>query len=146
METLWIIDGTGRHQKINAKNISGADVTASTLCLALAIYFEARNQPIQGQLAVAYVVLNRVADKRWPDNVCDVVYQRKQFSFFSDGKSDRPTDRKAWRKARALAVVATLTVDATGGATHYHANYVAPSWGLCLRPVRVIGQHVFFRF
>ncbi len=121
-------------------------MTASTLCLALAIYFEARNQPIQGQLAVAHVVLNRVADKRWPNNVCDVVYQHKQFSFFSDGKSDRPTDDKAWRKSRALATVATLTADTTGGATHYHADYVAPVWGLCLRPERIIGQHVFFRF
>ncbi len=121
-------------------------MTASTLCLALAIYFEARNQPIKGQLAVAHVVLNRVADRRWPDNVCDVVYQHKQFSFFSDGLSDRPDDKRSWNKAQVLAKVAMLIGDSTGGATHYHADYVAPAWGLCLRPVMVIGQHMFFRF
>ena len=120
-------------------------ITTSTLCLALAIYWEARNQPIEGQLAVADVVLNRVADSRFPNSECEVVYDHKQFSFFWDGKSDTPLEEAAWEKAQALASVAILTPGITKGATHYHADYVSPFWSVCLKPVKVIGNHVFFR-
>ena len=82
---------------------------AIIMCLALNIYFEARNQPIEGQLAVAQVVINRVLDDRYPDHACDVITQgptypdsnlpirhKCQFSWYCDGRSDRPTDFDAW--------------------------------------------------
>ena len=120
-------------------------MTASALCLALAIYFEARNQPIEGQVAVAHVVLNRIKDKRWSDNACDVVYARHQFSFYWDGKSDRPREPNAWRMAQDLASKVFELPDPTSGATHYHSTGVQPYWSRCLVPTQVIGDHVFFK-
>ena len=121
-------------------------MTASLLCIALAVYFEARGEPTAGQLAVAQVILNRVEDRRFPNNACDVVYQRHQFSFFWDGKHDRPTDKGAWDQARAVALTATAINDTTSGANHYHADYTQPYWAEGRTPVRVIGRHVFYRF
>ncbi|NQV20067.1 MAG: cell wall hydrolase, partial [Rhodospirillales bacterium] len=105
-------------------------------CLAQAIYFEARSEPIEGQAAVAEVVLNRVQDKRFPNTVCGVVFQnekwrhRCQFSFACDGRSDRPRERKSWQQARKIAavVLAGAEDDMTNAATHYHAVYVQPGW------------------
>ena len=82
-------------------------MTAAT-CLALAIYWEARNQPTIGQLAVAQVVVNRVESKRWPSTICDVVWQKKQFSWTHDGKSDRPKEKTAWRKSKMLAALVKI--------------------------------------
>ncbi len=120
-------------------------LTTSTLCLALAIYWEARNQPIKGQLAVADVILNRVADKRYPDNECEVVFQHKQFSFYWDNKSDKPLEENAWHKAKELAKVAVIVPGTAKGSTHYHTTEVQPTWSLCLAPVTEIGDHVFFK-
>ena len=72
-------------------------------CLSLNVYFEARNQPVAGQVAVAQVTMNRVADPRYPDTVCEVVYDHKQFSWYWDGKSDRPVEEEAWEQAQLIA-------------------------------------------
>ncbi len=114
-------------------------------CLAIAIYFEARGEIEVGQAAVAHVVLNRVASARYPNDVCAVVKQKYQFSFYWDGKSDRPAEPRAYMQAMlvALAVVDGEIPDPTGGATHYHADYVAPNWGF---PVTArIGRHLFYK-
>jgi N-acetylmuramoyl-L-alanine amidase len=130
------------------------------ICLALNIYFEARNQPIRGQVAVTQVVLNRVADRRYPDRVCDVVYQAKknrsgkilinkcQFSWYCDGKSDEPTDMDAFRWAIhvALRVLYGFYPDNTHGATHYHSNEVNPKWAISKNKTVVIGDHLFFKW
>jgi len=120
-------------------------ISTSTLCLALAIYWEARSEPVLGQIAVAHVVLNRVASKRYPGNICEVVYQYKQFSFFHDGKSDKPLDENAWRQAKALANAAKVMSDTTKGSTHYHTDYVEPFWSRGVEPLVVIGKHLFYR-
>jgi len=122
-------------------------------CLAQAIYFEARGEPLEGQRAVGNVVLNRVADPHYPKTVCGVVFQneharhRCQFSFACDGLADTPPDTRAWHHARKLA--ATLLTskrhDDTGHATHYHANYVQPDWANALQPTVDIGHHLFYR-
>ncbi len=125
---------------------------AEVTCLAQAVYFEARGEPFEGQLAVAQVVMNRVADRRYPDTVCGVVFQnehrrhRCQFSFACDGKSDRARDARAWRDARKLAamVFAFDLKDVTGNATHYHADYVDPKWSRVLPLTTVIGRHLFY--
>ena len=116
---------------------------AST-CLALAIYFEARSEPVSGQLAVAYTVQNRVADKRWPDNTCDVVWQRRQFSWTHDGKSDKPKDVGSWVVAQHLAN-AVLAGEINFTATHYHADWIdQPSWAKRLNRIGKIGRHIFY--
>ncbi len=123
------------------------------VCLALAVYFEARSEPIAGQKAVAEVVLNRVQDKRFPDSVCAVVFQnekwrhRCQFSFACDGRSDRPRERRPWAQARKVAavVIAGISKEMTSTATHYHATYVRPSWAKRLERTVQVGRHVFYR-
>ena len=75
----------------------------AVLCLALNVYFEARSEPINAQFAVAEVTMNRVNSDAYPDTVCEVVWQRKQFSWTHDGKSDNPKDGHAWRVALAVA-------------------------------------------
>lgn len=122
-------------------------------CLALNIYFEARGEPEEGQLAVAHVVLNRVADRRWPDNACAVIAQGWpedgafcQFSWFCDGRSDIPRTGAAWRDANRLAkrVFWGGSTDPTGGAFWYHADYVSPWWSKFLRRGPKIGHHIFY--
>ncbi len=122
-------------------------------CLAQAVYFEARSEPLEGQLAVAQVVLNRVRSPYWPDRVCAVVFEgeqrrhRCQFSFACDGRSDNPKNRRAWRLAKMVALVALdgLWRDVTGHATHYHAVYVTPAWRAAMAPTVRYGHHVFYR-
>jgi hypothetical protein len=122
-------------------------------CLALNIYFEARSEPSKGQRAVAHVVMNRVADRRFPDTVCKVVRQggerirhRCQFSWWCDGRSDRPRNLGIWERARAMAqdVYWGRSQDPTEGALWYHADYVMPSWGRVFERGPKIGRHIFY--
>jgi spore germination cell wall hydrolase CwlJ-like protein len=120
--------------------------------LAVAIFFEARDQPLAGQYAVAEVVMNRVMSDRWPDTICEVVFQPKQFSFTHDGKSDRmetyakdnPIEWRAMKQARAVAeqVFSEGHVEMTS--THYHALSVRPSWAKHYKLDGRIGDHVFY--
>lgn len=122
-------------------------------CLAQAVYFEARSEPLEGQLAVAQVVLNRVGNPRYPGNVCRVVFQnetwrhRCQFSFACDGLSDRPREPYAWEVAKRVSMVAKygFWYDVSGSATHYHAEYVQPHWREDMQPTRRHGRHLFYR-
>jgi spore germination cell wall hydrolase CwlJ-like protein len=115
---------------------------ANTNCLANNIYYEARNQPIEGQIAVAKVVLNRVEDERWPSSTCSVVYQNKQFSWTSTSPSEPKGE--AWQKAKTIAVLAYILPDPTNGATHFHANYVQPYWAKKFKKKKSIGDHIFY--
>ncbi len=122
-------------------------------CLARAIYFEARSEPEAGQIAVANVILNRVKSKRYPNTICEVVYDGAdrfnscQFSFACDGKHDSPRGQKEWAKAKKLAARA-LAGDAyvrvVSTATHYHADYVNPSWSGAMKRLIKIGRHIFY--
>ncbi len=126
---------------------------ADERCLAQAVYFESRSEPLAGQLAVAQVVLNRVRSPAWPDSVCAVVFQnerwrhRCQFSFACDGRSDRPREARAWRIARMVARVALDGdwPDITRHATHYHADYVRPAWQAAMIRTARYGRHLFYR-
>ncbi|MCB1496898.1 MAG: cell wall hydrolase [Bauldia sp.] len=124
-------------------------------CLADAVYFEARGESREGQIAVAQVVLNRVESTYYPNTICGVVYQnqdkhnRCQFSFACDGKSERVADRSAWRRAVDVARSVLLSggkvrIAAVGDATHYHATSVRPVWAGEMRRVDVIGSHIFY--
>lgn len=126
---------------------------AEETCLAQAIYFEARSEPLEGQLAVAQVILNRVSDRRYPASVCEVVFQnermrhRCQFSFACDGRSDQPGERRAWNIAKKIAIVATEAEwqDLSLRATHYHAEYVSPYWRARMDQTAQYGRHMFYR-
>jgi len=124
-------------------------------CLALNIYFEARGEPTTGQLAVAMVTMNRVRSKRFPSSICGVVWQKRQFSWTHDGKSDRPRDKKAWTLAQKVAnfvyykydtfrTLSNGALDLTKGALHYYAPKLAdPYWAKSKQVTRQIGGHLF---
>lgn len=127
----------------------------SLMCVALAIYFEARGEPPAGQIAVAQVIRNRIEDPRYPAEACAVVKQghywgdhpikdRCQFSFYCDGKSDKPRNQSAWRKALYIAHMAGLIPDQTGGATHYHSTKVSPGWAYTGTLTAQIQGHLFY--
>jgi spore germination cell wall hydrolase CwlJ-like protein len=135
-------------------------------CMALNIYYETRGSNLADQYAVADVVLNRVEDTRYPDTICEVVKQGKkyadgsmkrnacQFSWYCDGKSDKPRDIDSWKRAQSIAwdiVQWDSMRGITEGATHYHAHYVNPNWnksrkGFSITRLGRIGVHIFYRW
>jgi spore germination cell wall hydrolase CwlJ-like protein len=117
-------------------------------CLANAVYFEARGESLEGQLAVAEVVLNRARSGRYPATWCGVVTQHAQFSFVRGGvipAANRSSE--AWRRAVAIARIAQQGSNRllAPNVLWYHANYVSPSWGRRLARSSVIGAHIFYR-
>lgn len=119
-------------------------------CMALNMYWEARGEGSDGMIAVGWTVLNRMRSRRFPSTPCDVVYQGGQrrgceFSWWCDGRSDRPRDARSWQLAQRLAerVLMAPPPDPTGGALYYHATSVRPGWAHT-RTTR-IGQHLFYR-
>ena len=131
-------------------------------CMATAIYFEARGEPMVGQVAVAQVIMARVNDERYPNTICEVVKQgyyyswnpeipirdKCQFSFWCDGKPEKIKDEDAyfWATEVADAVMVGTLYDTTQGATHYHAYYVQPSWSKKFTQTVRINDHIFYRW
>ena len=127
-------------------------------CMSEAIYYEARNQPAIGQLAVGIVIRNRVRAKKWPDNVCGVVHEgyyyqgiplmdRCQFSYWCDGKLEDPEDDKAWFKAERIAfliLTENITIEGMESATHYHEKSITPNWIIKFNKCATIGDHTFY--
>jgi spore germination cell wall hydrolase CwlJ-like protein len=117
-------------------------------CLANAVYFEARGEPIEGQLAVAEVVLNRASSGKYPTDICGVVTQPWQFSFVNATGRIPAADRssESWRKAVAIAHIAREKLADTipSDVLWYHATYVSPSWGRRLNRQTQIGLHIFY--
>ncbi len=127
-------------------------MTPALVCLALAVYYEARSEPLLGQVAVAEVVLNRVEHAAYPSTICEVVQQggtaryRCQFTYWCDGKSETPLDDRAWRLAKVVAKLThgrVLTADIED-AMHYHSTYVSPYWSASMDMVATIGRHHFY--
>jgi len=117
-------------------------------CLASAVYFESRGEPLEGQLAVAEVILNRVASGRFRSTVCDVVTQPSQFSFVRGGRIPEPNRASAaWSRSVAIARIAMDNLhDVTGDdSLFFHAAYVRPSWGRSSARIARIGNHIFYR-
>jgi len=121
------------------------------MCLATAIFFEARDQPITGQEMVAEVILNRVEHSRFPDTVCDVVYQERAFSFTHDGLSDDMRAYKGYQDTIARELALKLASDYLernnrlgATSTHYHTTFVSPFWADVFVIDGVFGDHVFY--
>ena len=125
-------------------------LTEALICLAATIYFEARGEPLDGQVAVAKVVMNRVESPNYPNTVCGVVTQKRKsvcaFSFNCDKINLSVQDSRAWTNAVRIAslVYRGKLKDPTKGATHYHATYVYPQWAEGAVAV-AIGNHLFYR-
>ena len=141
-------------------------------CMAEAILFEAGNQPIVGKLAVAEVILNRVRSDKYPNTICGVVHEgpiykwfkvnldkeipvkhKCQFSYYCDGKSDsiEPYLRtKTWQDVLKVVIYIMhrsepYITNLLQGATHYHADYVNPSWAKTLTRIVKIENHIFYK-
>ena len=123
-------------------------------CLADAIYFEARGEPVRGQIAVAQVVLNRVFSGKYPNTVCGVVYQNAhrrlacQFTFACDGIRDVVREPDAMDRAKKIAAETLdgkLWLPEVGKATHYHAYWVRPGWVREMTKLHKLGVHTFYR-
>ncbi len=138
-------------------SLAGASVldrSRATDCLTQAIYYEAAFEPLEGQRAVAQVVINRMRHPAFPKTICGVVFQGAtlptgcQFSFTCDGALARPPAAWAWARARSVAQAALdgYVMASVGGATHYHADYVSPYWAPRLYKVHQVGAHIFYRW
>jgi spore germination cell wall hydrolase CwlJ-like protein len=115
-------------------------------CLALNVYHEARGESEQGQLAVAAVTLNRVRDERFPNSVCAVVWQPRQFSWTHTQRNYFPTDLEAWDKAMEVAreSIDREVVAEYGNILYYHSKRVKPRWSRHKRFVARVGGHLFY--
>lgn len=129
---------------------------SSVACIAMAIYFEARSEPLEGQVAVANTIINRTYSPYFPDTPCEVVKQGRywaghplrnqcHFSYWCDGKPERIDDEQAYTLALSIAVNAERLYDVTGGATYYHREDVKPYWIDGLETRRKIGRHIFYK-
>ena len=123
-------------------------------CMATAIYFEARDEPVKGQIAVAQVIMNRIRSPFYPKTVCGVVYQGErnrhgcQFSFTCTGKHNSVKEKPEWATAVKLAkqvIAGEVWLGEVGPATHYHATYVHPEWRHELDKITQIGGHIFYK-
>lgn len=116
-------------------------------CLAKNIYFEARSESQAGQIAVANVTMNRAESEKFPDSVCGVVYENKQFSWTNSSKNKTPKDKKVYREIYKLAedVYYSRIVDITEGALFYHADSVKPKWAKKMERIATIDGHIFYK-
>jgi spore germination cell wall hydrolase CwlJ-like protein len=128
-----------------AAHEGGSASDAELNCLAVGVYYEAKSEPLAGQLAVADVIINRTKSGRFPKSVCSVITQRGQFSFVRGGKLPTPPANAQWRKAVAVAKVAQkdLWQSPAGNALYFHARYAKPSWNRAR--VAQVGNHIFYR-
>jgi spore germination cell wall hydrolase CwlJ-like protein len=130
-------------------HIAGEEELSGDLkCLAQAIYFEARGEPLAGQLAVARVIVNRTQSPNFPDDYCSVVTQPAQFSFVRNGRIPAaPANSRAWQRAKAIARIAhqELWESEAKDALFFHANYVRPRWARTKLARATIDSHIFYR-
>jgi spore germination cell wall hydrolase CwlJ-like protein len=135
-------------------SLSGPKRAKAEKCLANAVYFEARSEPVRGQIAVAQVVMNRAFSGFYPNDVCGVVYQNAhrhlacQFTFACDGIPDVINDTESWERAKRIAnetLDGKLWLPEIAKSTHYHASYVRPYWVRAMKKHAKIGLHNFYR-
>jgi hypothetical protein len=147
-EAAWLHQGGWPLYALVDKFATSAQLDPESTCLATAVYFEARGESLEGQLAVARVVMNRAASGKYPPSWCATVKQPAQFSFVQHGRFPPVNvDCAAWRKAQAIAELAEANVvpSVSNDVLWYHADYVSPAWGPRLERAEKIGQHIFYR-
>jgi spore germination cell wall hydrolase CwlJ-like protein len=133
---------------------SATDVARAVDCLAATIFYEAANEPLAGQMAVAQVVINRTRHPAFPKTICGVVFQGHerrtgcQFSYTCDGSLARRPSDATWARLQSLSrsMLGGAVYAPVGLATHYHANYVLPVWSSKLDKLRIEGAHIFYRW
>jgi len=128
------------------QQVTSGNLDAEMQCLAGTVYFESKGESLAGQLAVARVVMARTASSRFPNSMCGVVYQRRQFSFVRNGRMPRiDKGHRNWRNAVAISKIAMNDAwkSEVEGALFFHARYVSPGWRL--KRMARIDNHIFYR-
>jgi hypothetical protein len=148
-------DGTLLESPAERLKLAGKPLARAQKCLADAVYFEARGEPLKGQEAVAQVVMNRVFSGYYPNNVCGVVYQNAnrylacQFTFACEGRDlNRIEEPVMWEQAKRIArdtLDGKIWLAEVAHATHYHAYWVHPSWVHEMTRLYKLGVHTFYR-
>lgn len=149
-EAAWLFKGGWPLYALVDRYGAGAPLDEQANCMAVAIYHEARGESLEGQLAVARVIMNRAASGKYPPSWCGTVKQPWQFSFVNPRTGHMPgvnASSAAWRKAQAITrlAISNAVPSLSSDVLWYHANYVAPSWGRRLTRVEKIGTHIFYR-
>ena len=149
---LWLVPALLAWSEPSSTARAASVMDDPARCLALALYWEAKSEGADGMRAVASVVLNRVAHPQFPNTVCGVVTQGGeqppcQFSWWCDGKSDRPTEPHSWRLAQqiAKAALAKPPADRTRGALFFHNTSIRTPWLRKRERTAQIGRHIFYR-
>ncbi len=141
-------DNASSLKELVAEVPAPAKLSPEMECLAGAIYFESRGEPVAGQLAVAQVVVNRAESQEFPSDYCGVVYQRSQFSFVKSGRMPHiKRSSGAWKRAKVVARIAHegLWQSRAGASLYFHAKYVNPKWSRKKVALATISSHVFYR-
>lgn len=149
-EAAWLRNGGWQLGALVERFSAGAPLDEQANCMAVAVYHEARGESLEGQLAVARVIMNRAASGRYPTSWCGVVKQPWQFSFVNPRSGALPgidAASAAWRKAQGVTRLAMSNAvpSLSNDVLWYHADYVAPSWGRRLNRASKIGTHIFYR-
>jgi len=140
-------DAASLRELVSSVDTSG-EMSREMMCLAQAVYFESRGEPLDGQLAVARVVINRAESNVFPDDYCSVVTQRAQFSFVRGGQIPEPNRGSgAWTRAKAIARIAHREMwdSAVDDALYFHATSIRPRWAGRMTARATINRHVFYR-
>lgn len=147
VEIAPVRDAASLRELTSTIDIDG-EMSREVTCLAQAVYFEARGESLDGQLAVARVVVNRAESSTFPDDYCSVVTQRAQFSFVRGGRIPTPNHgSSAWSRAQAIARIAhrDLWDSPAQDSLYFHARYVSPSWARRMTARATIENHIFYR-
>lgn len=146
-ETPVLTEAGSLHELVGMID-TDAPMDSEMRCLAGAVYFEARGEPLAGQLAVAQVIINRTEDGRFPRSYCGVVTQPGQFSFMRGSRMPAVREGSpAWERAVAVAQIAHRGLWESGaeGAVFFHARYVKPGWSRTKTRLAQIDTHIFYR-
>jgi len=147
VEAGGLRDASSLAQLVSEEPVPG-QLDKQMQCLAGAIYFESKGEPLAGQLAVGRVVIARAESNRFPSSYCGVVYQRAQFSFVRGGRMPSINkSSRAWQRAKKVAMIAhdnAWKSDAEG-ALYFHAHYVSPRWKNAMTRLATIDNHIFYR-
>jgi len=149
-EASWLYKAGWPLYALVDKYGASAQLDEESRCMAVAVYHEARGEALEGQLAVARVIMNRAASGKYPGSWCGVVKQPWQFSFVNPHSGQFPSVDEAsasWRHAVGIVRLATANIvpSVSDDVLWYHATYVAPSWGRRLSRAQQIGAHIFYR-
>jgi len=147
-EAAWLYQNGWPLYALVDRYSAGAPLDEEANCIATAVYFEARGESVEGQLAVARVIMNRAASGKYPSSWCATVKQPWQFSFVRRGQFPAvDTNCEAWRNAQAITrlAISNAVPSLSTDVLWYHADYVNPSWGHNLTRAEKIGTHIFYR-